>query len=244
MKNIFKKLNAKNATILGIVIIVGLAVSIGAVYGLGGHSGTSDDKSNPAAELTASQEQESSQASEETTKETKKETTEKKQETKAAAKETKKSAAKTSDSKKSSKAAPAAKDKKLYCKLTVSCKTAVGNSNLKDSKKSIVPSSGIIYSTKKVEFQKGDTVYDVLRRETKKSGIHMDSAKSPGYDTQYIKGIGNLYEFDCGDLSGWMYQVNGSFPHYGCSQYEVKNGDDIQWQYTCDLGEDIGGSNY
>ena len=34
MKNIFKKLNAKNATILGIVIIVGLAVSIGAVYGL------------------------------------------------------------------------------------------------------------------------------------------------------------------------------------------------------------------
>ena len=28
----------------------------------------------------------------------------------------------------------------------------------------------------------------------------------------YIEGIGNLYEFDCGSVSGWMYRVNGEFP--------------------------------
>ena len=38
-----------------------------------------------------------------------------------------------------------------------------------------------------------------------------------------------------------MYEVNDWFPNYGCSRYEVKNGDVIEWQYTCDLGGDIGG---
>ena len=53
-----------------------------------------------------------------------------------------------------------------------------------------------------------------------------------------------LYEFDCGKLSGWMYNVNGWYPNYGCSQYEVSNGDVIQWRYTCDLGRDVGDSFY
>ena len=59
----------------------------------------------------------------------------------------------------------------------------------------------------------------------------------------YIEGIHNLYEFDCGDLSGWMYKVNGWFPNYGCSRYQLKQGDVIEWVYTCDLGKDVGGGN-
>ena len=38
-----------------------------------------------------------------------------------------------------------------------------------------------------------------------------------------------------------MYEVNDWFPNYGCSRYEVKNGDVIEWQYTCNLGADIDG---
>ena len=57
----------------------------------------------------------------------------------------------------------------------------------------------------------------------------------------YIEGIANLYEFDCGPLSGWMYQVNGWFPNYGCSRYQMQDGDNIAWVYTCDLGNDVGG---
>ena len=56
----------------------------------------------------------------------------------------------------------------------------------------------------------------------------------------YIEGINNLYEFSCGELSGWMYSVNNKFPQRGCSSYTLKNGDDIVWSYTCDLGRDIG----
>ncbi len=39
------------------------------------------------------------------------------------------------------------------------------------------------------------------------------------YNSYYVEGIGNLYEFDCGKESGWMYKVNGRFPNYGCSSY-------------------------
>ena len=61
------------------------------------------------------------------------------------------------------------------------------------------------------------------------------------YNSAYIEGINNLYEFDCGELSGWMYKVNGWFPNYGCSRYQLKEGDVIEWVYTCDLGVDVGG---
>ena len=36
------------------------------------------------------------------------------------------------------------------------------------------------------------------------------------------------------------YSVNGWFPNYGCSRYQLKNGDVVEWCYTCDLGEDLG----
>ena len=59
------------------------------------------------------------------------------------------------------------------------------------------------------------------------------------YNSNYIQGINNLYEFDCGDLSGWQYIVNGWSPNYGCSRYIVKEGDAIEWRYTCDMGRDL-----
>ena len=35
--------------------------------------------------------------------------------------------------------------------------------------------------------------------------------------------------------------VNDWFPNYGCSLYQVQDGDVIRWVYTCDLGADVGG---
>lgn len=68
----------------------------------------------------------------------------------------------------------------------------------------------------------------------------MESSYTPIYDSAYIEGINQIYEFDCGSESGWMYKVNGWFPNYGCSQYKVSDGDNIAWVYTCDLGTDVG----
>ena len=55
----------------------------------------------------------------------------------------------------------------------------------------------------------------------------------------YVEGIDNIYEFSCGQQSGWMYSVNDKFPQVSCSDYKVKDGDVIKWKYTCDLGEDV-----
>ena len=106
----------------------------------------------------------------------------------------------------------------------------------------LVPKDGIIFS-KDVDFVEGDTVFDLLQREMKNSKIHMEYTSSPSKKTSYVEGINNIYEFDLGPLSGWMYRVNGDFPNYGASQVKLEAGDSIEWLYTCDLGEDIGGKN-
>lgn len=127
-----------------------------------------------------------------------------------------------------------------YVTISITCNTILNNlDKVPEGKKEIIPSNGVIMSEKEVEINDGDTVFDVLVRETRKQRIHMDFVESPVYNSAYIKGINNLYEFDGGELSGWMYSVNGVFPSYGCSQYELKPGDSIQWKYTCDLGRDL-----
>ena len=71
--------------------------------------------------------------------------------------------------------------------------------------------------------------------------IHLEFETVPLYNSVYIEGIQNLYAYDFGELSGWMYKVNGWFPNYGSSGYTVKKDDKIEWVYTCDLGKDVGG---
>lgn len=136
---------------------------------------------------------------------------------------------------------PADKTKVNYCTLSVDCLTILDNMDkFNKDKLSVLPKDGIIYKERKVVFYEGETVFDVLNREMKKNRIHMEFEKTPMYNSNYIEGIGNLYEFDCGDLSGWTYCVNGWYPNYGCSRYKLKDGDVVKWRYTCDLGRDVG----
>ena len=128
------------------------------------------------------------------------------------------------------------------CTISISCGTILNNMDMcRENKKSYVPASGVILSTTTVTFTEGETVYDVLQRVCRDNGIQMDSVWTTTYNSAYVKGIANLYEFDVGEGSGWMYKVNGWFPNYGCSSYTLKNGDVICWVYTCDLGDDVGG---
>ncbi len=133
-------------------------------------------------------------------------------------------------------------DAELTCTLSVRCDTILNNLSLVDSSKSgLVPKNGIIFSEKKVSFYEGESVFNLLYREMKQNNIHFEFVNTPIYNSAYIEGIANIYEFDCGDLSGWMYKVNGWYPNYGCSQYQIKQGDKVEFVYTCDLGKDVGG---
>ena len=132
--------------------------------------------------------------------------------------------------------------KELYCTLSIKCDTILNNMDwLAPEKHSLVPENGVIFEKQKVVFYEGENVFNVLLREMKKNKIHMEFTNTPMYDSVYIEGINNLYEFDCGELSGWMYKVDGWFPNYGCPKYTLKEGCDIEWVYTCDLGKDVGG---
>ena len=77
-------------------------------------------------------------------------------------------------------------------------------------------------------------------KEPKPVTVTLEISYTPLYESYYIEGINYLYEFDGGNLSGWMYKVNGWFPNYGCSSYYLSDGDVIEWVYTCDLGKDVG----
>lgn len=133
-------------------------------------------------------------------------------------------------------------EKEMTCVLSVRCDTILNNmAEFNPDKKSIVPHDGVIFSEREVVFYEGESVFNVTLREMKKNKIHMEFVNTPIYNSAYIEGIGNIYEYDCGELSGWLYSVNGWFPNYGCSRYMLKQGDKIEWQYTCDLGSDVGG---
>lgn len=133
-------------------------------------------------------------------------------------------------------------DAELTCTLSVRCDTVLKNIAWLDPvKRGIVPPDGVIFPETEVTFSDGESVFNILLREMKKNKIHLEFVNTPVYNSAYIEGIGNLYEFDCGELSGWLYKVNGSFPSYGCSRYKLNPGDKVEWVYTCDLGSDVGG---
>lgn len=135
------------------------------------------------------------------------------------------------------------------CTVSVDCSVILDNTDrLKEEKSAFVPSDGKILSSITVEIKQGDTAFEVLKKVCKENvceenctfcqsmGIQMESEYTPAYDSYYVEGIHQLYEKDCGSRSGWMYRVNGEFPNVGSSSYKLKDGDVVEWVYTCDLG--------
>lgn len=132
--------------------------------------------------------------------------------------------------------------KQYTCTFSIECSTILNNlDKLKQEKADEIPSNGIILAPTTVAFYEGESVYTVLQRVCKENGIQMEASFTPIYNSAYVEGIHNLYEFDCGQLSGWMYRVNGWYPNYGCSRYVLTDKEVVEWRYTCDLGKDVGG---
>lgn len=133
-------------------------------------------------------------------------------------------------------------DTENLCTITIRCDTIFDNSQmLEEAKAPYVPEDGEILPVTTVEFTPGETVFDVLQQVCEAADLQIEYSWTPLYDSYYVEGINHLYEFDCGFESGWMYKVNGWFPNYGCSAYELQGGEEIVWSYTCvGLGADLG----
>lgn len=130
----------------------------------------------------------------------------------------------------------------LTCTFSVRCDSVLEHMDkLKREKREIIPPDGVMLAATEAVFHQGESVFNLLQRELKRNKIHLEFVNTPLYHSAYIEGIGNLYEFDCGELSGWMYTVNGQAPNYGCSQYQLEDGDVVEWIYSCDMGRDANG---
>lgn len=137
---------------------------------------------------------------------------------------------------------PPAEPERHVCTIEISCWTVAEDLSKLENEAVIpyIPADGWILPRTEMEFTPGETVADILDRATWENDIQIEHRPEAAYGGMYVLGIGFLYAMDAGSESGWMYHVNGQFPNYGCSRYEVQDGDAIVWVYTCDLGRDVG----
>ena len=98
--------------------------------------------------------------------------------------------------------------------------------------KETLPLDGWILPPTEVSLMDEDSVFDVLQRETKSRGIHMEYSENPAFQSSYIEGMANLYQFDFGDKSGWIYTVNGEQYNIGSSRFLLSPGDRVEWNYS------------
>ena len=100
--------------------------------------------------------------------------------------------------------------------LSIRCDTIVGKSDA-----AYIPADGVILPVTAFSLAEGETVFDILTEAARTYRIQVDSSGSLSGASQlvYISGINYLYEFDFGDLSGWVYHVNGTAPSVGCGEY-------------------------
>ena len=149
--------------------------------------------------------------------------------------------------------APVTQPQAEVCYVRIECGTIYDNlKKLKAGKAAFVPESGVILENAAVTLQEGDTAFSVLKRACaehvctdncrycQKEGIQLEYTFTPVFETYYIEGIHQIYEKDCGSMSGWMFSVNGSFPEEGASSTAVSAGDRIVFCFTCDMGDDVG----
>jgi len=80
-----------------------------------------------------------------------------------------------------------------------------------------------------------DTVFTLLQREARARNIPVVHVGSPLLGTVYIRGIAGLFEFDHGELSGWVYRVNGEFAGIGVCRWQLQRGDVVELIFTTEM---------
>jgi hypothetical protein len=120
--------------------------------------------------------------------------------------------------------------------LTIRFDTVVGERGTEH-----LGNDGVILPVTTFEIDANDTVFDILTEAAIKYRLRIQNtgATAASSAAVYIRGINDLYEFDYGDLSGWIYFVNGQKMSVGCGEYCLSDGDVIEFHYSRALGEDL-----
>jgi len=97
------------------------------------------------------------------------------------------------------------------------------------------PDDGVIVAKTVAPISDGDTMWDVLRRVCRESGVVV--AKNGSGKSVFVKSIGGVAPVS--GQSGWMFRINGEFVMASAGNIPMSDGDVVEWVYTMDGGDDV-----
>ncbi len=117
--------------------------------------------------------------------------------------------------------------KTVAVKVEIDCSEIIKNYDdlspeLKNEK--YVPSNGIILKETTIEVKEGASAVDILKAVSKEYNIPIDVSAG------YAKSINHISEKSCGEMSGWVYEINNEM---FMDEYKAKDGDLITWKFVC-----------
>lgn len=125
------------------------------------------------------------------------------------------------------------------CDFLIECSVLLEEENLaklSEEQQKLIPENGVFLDVK-MDLMEGDSPFSLLQRAVREHKLHMEFAQTPGYGSTYVEGIGNIYEFDCGQTSGWIFAVNGVCQNIAADKAILSDGDAVTWSYTCSMGD-------
>lgn len=95
---------------------------------------------------------------------------------------------------------------------------------------SVIPTDGAVIKESDIYAEEGAAAFDALIAAAREQRVAVDYVGSL-YGV-YVRGIGHIYEFGFGDMSGWIYKVNGESPDVSAGEFVLSEGDRVEFIYT------------
>ena len=104
---------------------------------------------------------------------------------------------------------------------------------LNEAKQQLLPDSDYLLEPTMISFDENDSAFDVLQNACEQNNIQLEFSQNID-GSIYVEGIGNLYEMDASDMSGWLFKINGEMASVGADSYIVEANDQLNWYYCVD----------
>lgn len=124
----------------------------------------------------------------------------------------------------------------IHVKFIIDAANAYNNESLDPDIKEKL-NDGIILNAEYLELSRDCTAGDATKLACQIHSIVLDSEVS-SYGL-FVKGISGVENGMFGDMSYWLFKVNGETPEVGADYVILNDGDLVEWVYTCNGGEDL-----
>lgn len=75
----------------------------------------------------------------------------------------------------------------------------------------------------------GETVFSILEEFAQRNDVSLEYTYYESFDSMLINSINN--DLNGGGDKYWQYYVNGDIPMVGCDNYDISNGDYVEWRF-------------